>query len=149
MTYSNTIILTGCYEKNGFGGFKKVDGFYMNGVKGDGAVYTSVKDYYKYDLTLRNKSMLSSEVHDLIFKPSSTCLTNNGIKKQYGMGWYITGNSALHSGRWIGTSTFVIRKLNEPLTIAVFANCGHVSSKELAKKTLRLVRKYLENTIFN
>lgn len=61
-----------CYEKDSLENWKKVDGYYMNGIMGDGAVYTSLNDYLKYDNTLRNNELFSKETQKLIFEPSSS-----------------------------------------------------------------------------
>ncbi|MFT4685004.1 MAG: CubicO group peptidase (beta-lactamase class C family) [Flavobacteriales bacterium] len=135
-----------CYVKDSLNQFKKADGFYMNGVMGDGAVYTSINDYFKYDLALRNKTIVSKKSHELIFKPSSTHISKKGTKYQYGMGWFLTDTTAYHSGGWIGTNTRVMRSLDKPLTIAVFSNFeGDLSTKELVNETYILFERYSKN----
>lgn len=131
-----------CYGKDSLGQFQKVDGFFMNGIMGDGAVYTSVNDYFKYDLALRNETILSEATHKLIFKPSST-LRVEGIDRNYAMGWSVTDSTANHSGSWYGTNTYVYRNLKKPLTIAVFANSyGHLSPKELVGKIISYTEEF-------
>ena len=133
-----------CYEIDSLGQFKKVDGFYMNGVMGDGAVYTSVNDYFQYDLALRNKTILSKQTHELIFKPSSTH-TVNGNERHYAMGWGVTETTASHSGGWFGTNTFTKRYLDKPLTIAIFMNRNTLFRNGLVQKTDSLVNLYVES----
>jgi len=133
-----------CYEKDSLGHFNKVDGFYMNGVMGDGAVYTSVNDYFKYDLDLRNETILSSKTHELIFKPSSTHQVD-GVDKHYAMGWGVTDSTAVHTGGWFGTNTYVKRHLNKPLTFAIFMNRNTLWENDLIGKTDSLINEYLKN----
>lgn len=133
-----------CYEKDSLGHFNKVDGFYMNGIMGDGAVYTSVNDYFKYDLALRNETILSSKTHKLIFKPSSTHQVD-GVDKHYAMGWGVTDSTAVHTGGWFGTNTYVKRYLNKPLTFAVFMNRNTLRENGLIGKTDSLINEYLKN----
>ena len=143
-----------CYEKDSLGSWKKVDGFFMNGVLGDGAVYTSITDYFAYDQALRNRTILSDSLHQKLFEPSSMPLPENakytfsflkGAKERYGMGWFITDNFALHTGSWNGTRTIVVRNRNKPLTIAIFMNSGEGETRSiLIEGAYKLVTDYLK-----
>lgn len=143
-----------CYEKDSLGSWKKVDGFFMNGVLGDGAVYTSITDYFAYDQALRNKTILSDSLHQMLFEPSSMPLPENakytfsflkGAEERYGMGWFITDDFALHTGSWNGVRTIVVRNRNKPLTIAVFMNSGEGETRsKLIEGTYNLVADYLK-----
>ncbi|NOY48185.1 MAG: beta-lactamase family protein [Chlorobi bacterium] len=137
-----------CYEKDSLGNWKKVDGNFMNGLMGDGAVYTSVNDYFQYDLALRNKAIFSEKTHALIFKPSSTYQVN-GEDRHYAMGWVVTDSTATHTGGWFGTNTFTKRYLNKPLTIAIFMNRNTLFENDLIKKTDSLVLEYVNPTTNN
>ena len=143
-----------CYERDSLGSWKKVDGFFMNGVLGDGAVYTSITDYFAYDQALRNRTVLSDSLHQKIFEPSSMPLPENakytfsflkGAEERYGMGWFITDDFALHTGSWNGTRTIVVRNKNKPLTIAIFMNSGEGETRsKLIEGTYKLVADYLK-----
>ncbi len=150
-----------CYEKDSTGTWARRDGFFMNGVVGDGALYTSVHDYFNYDNALRSKAILSAEMHSKIFAPSSMAIPrDNGFysfvsdfsfwEKEdvyYGMGWFLSGDVAFHSGSWNGTRTFVFRELERPLTIAVFLNSDAADLRaDLFDETLQLVHQYLQHT---
>jgi len=133
-----------CYEKDSLGNWKKVDGHFLNGLLGAGGVYTSVNDYFQYDLALRNKTILSEKTHEVIFKPSST-EKNNGVERFYAMGWGVTDSTATHNGGWFGTNTFTKRYLDRPLTIAIFMNRNTLFTNDLIKKTDSLVVDYIKN----
>jgi CubicO group peptidase (beta-lactamase class C family) len=142
-----------CYEKDSLEMWKKVDGYFMNGILGDGAVYTSINDYFEYDQALRNKSILSADIHDnVMFKQSSTVpasnrfidrfpFLNKGIVS-YSMGWFFTDDITMHTGGWYGTRTVVVRERNRPLTITIFMNSDS-SFDELIIETYDLVTEYL------
>jgi CubicO group peptidase (beta-lactamase class C family) len=132
-----------CYEIDSLGESKQVDGFFMNGVMGDGAVYTSLNDYFQYDLALRNKEILSEATHRIIFEPSSTQMRNEE-ERHYGMGWGVTDSTASHTGGWFGTNTFVKRYLNTPLTIAIFMNRNTLFRNNLVEKTDSIVMDYVK-----
>lgn len=133
-----------CYEKDSLGNWKKMDGHFLNGLLGAGGVYTSVDDYFQYDLALRNKTIFSEKTHEIIFKPSST-EKNNGVESYYAMGWGVTDSTASHGGGWFGTNTFTKRYLDKPLTIAIFMNRNTLFTNGLVKKTDSLVVDYIKN----
>ena len=144
-----------CYEKDSLGNWKKVDGFFMNGVLGDGAVYTSVTDYFAYDQALRNKSIVSDTLHQLLFEPSSMALPEKakypfeflkGKEEHYAMGWFVTEDIALHTGSWYGTRTIVVRDQERPLTIAIFMNSEEAETRSvLIESAYDLVDSYLKS----
>jgi len=143
-----------CYQKDLKDNWTQVDGFFMNGVMGDGAVYTSVKDYFEYDQALRQQSILSKELHDILFQSSITLSDEGQIRNSnqypflnsdtigYAMGWFVTDHYAFHAGGWYGTSTFVLREIDRPLTIAIFLNASS-SINKFVIPTYNLVNAYL------
>lgn len=144
-----------CYEKDSLGQWEKVDGYFMNGVLGDGAVYTSVRDYFAYDQALRNKSIVSDGLHQMLFEPSSMALPEKAKypfgflkskEEHYAMGWFVTDDIALHTGSWNGTRTIVVRDQERPLTIAIFMNSGEAETRSaLIESTYNLVGSYLKS----
>lgn len=142
-----------CYEKDSLGNWEKVDGYFMNGVIGDGAVYTSVIDYFAYDQALRNKNIVSEELHHQLFEASSMALPEKSKypfnflmskEEHYGIGWFVTEDIALHTGSWNGTRTIVVRDKGRPLTIAIFMNSGEADTRSiLIEGTYKLVNDYL------
>ena len=137
-----------CYEKGGLGNWKKMDGHFLNGLLGAGGVYTSVNDYFQYDLALRSQTILSNATHKLIFKPSST-RNVDGVDHHYAMGWSVTDSTATHTGGWFGTNTFTKRYLNKPLTIAIFMNRNTLFENDLPGKTDSLVLEFVKTTANN
>lgn len=142
-----------CYEKDGSGQWQQVDGHFLNGLIGEGSIYTSVNDYFAYDQASRNKNIVSDSLHDIVFKPSSMPLENwdddpypfrKGKQIRYAMGWEVFGNMAMHSGAWYGTRTITLRLLDRPLTIAIFMN-SNKSYVDLLNGTYDLMMEYLEN----
>lgn len=139
-----------CYEIDSLKQWKKVDGYFMNGVMGDGALYTSVNDYFNYAIALRNNSIISSDLHDRLFERSKVTMPKDrpffkflefaGQELYYTNGWFRNENLAFHSGSWFGTRTFVIYDLNRPLTIAVFLNSNLIDKRnKLVNEIFRLV----------
>lgn len=133
-----------CHGKEN-GSFKSVDGFFMNGVMGDGAVYTNLEDYLKYDQALRKGSIFSQQVYDLIWKPGAVPVDNNAF---YACGWFVDDKqeNTSHSGGWFGTSTYVYRGLKNGITVVVFCNATDLMSPgEVAKQIRSMTESYLAN----
>jgi CubicO group peptidase (beta-lactamase class C family) len=145
-----------CYEKDSLENWNKVDGNYMDGIMGGGGMYTNIDDYYNYNNAIDKQSILSKEMHSLIFKSSSPLIPPNegytfgflnGKQQYYGMGWFVTDNIAIHGGAWNGARAMVVKDLKRPLTVAVFLNFDSSEIRnELIESTYELVEKYLKTT---
>lgn len=131
-----------CYHKNLLGKWVVTDGDPLTGIVGAGGIYTSLNDYSNYLYALRNKSILSEEAHDLIFKPGVSCITD-GSTFHYGMGWFVTDSLAQHTGGWAGVNTFSRIYFNKPLSVVLFANRDDINKKELFDKAIEIVRRHL------
>tara|TARA_R110002095_G_C4172388_1_gene231980 strand:- start:29 stop:901 length:873 start_codon:yes stop_codon:yes gene_type:complete len=136
------------YSKDSIGNWKKMDGHPLTGIYGAGGIYTSLDDYFNYDNALANKAILSQELHNLIFKPTSTEIVK-GIKHHYAMGWFVADSLAEHSGGWDGVSTFARKYLNKRLTMAVFANRDDLFNEKLISITDSIVKSVINKTTAN
>jgi len=118
-----------CYEKKD-GKWSQVDGNLLNGLVGEGGVYTSVRDYFQFDRQLRMAKVLDGDANNLIFATDDIELEDYSDQfdflkpgnAKYAAGWFVQGDKAFHGGLWYGTSTMVVHDLSRPLTIAVFRN---------------------------
>ncbi len=120
------------YHKDSLGKWNKMDGHPLTGLLGAGGIYTSVDDYFNYDNALRNNSIFSKEVHELIFENNeSVKIGDAGMS--YAMGWFVNDSIADHTGGWYGVNTFTKRYLKKPLTIAIFGNRDDVSQQLISK----------------
>ncbi len=143
--------------------WKKVDGYFMNGVIGDGAVYTSVNDYFQFDNALRNNSFIAKDLHLRIFEGDRISIPKTsgyysffkkfhfvGKELYYTKGWFRNEHVAFHTGSWFGTRTFVIHDLQRPLTIAVFLNSNLADNRNfLVNETYLLTNNYLKKQFNN
>ncbi|MDH3711547.1 MAG: beta-lactamase family protein [Cyclobacteriaceae bacterium] len=143
-----------CYQKDSVGNWNKVDGHFLNGLLGAGGVYTNINDYFRYDQALRKRTILSDSLHDRIFSHSSMALPTSDYRNfvfvhddpiYYAMGWNICRDIAFHGGGWFGTSTFVIRELDRPLTIAIFTNSELLFESDLTNEVYEIVDDYVKN----
>jgi len=147
-----------CYAKDSTNQWQKVDGFFMNGLLGDGAVFTSVNDYFKFDNAVRNNVIIKKDLHKVIFQQDQALIPKddwfNDFFKDYpfsedniyyNYGWFRNAHTAFHTGGHYGTRTMVVHDLERPLTIAVFLNSNLADlRKELIIGTYNLANKYLK-----
>lgn len=134
------------------GEWAQADGNRLNGLLGEDGVYTSINNYFLFDLALRRKEIVSEPVHDFAFQPGTEKIADfpssldfiNPDEVYYGKGWFLSNDIAFHSGKWHGTSTLTIRELNRPLTIAIFRNT-EAGSDHLANYIYGCVNSYFEN----
>ncbi|WP_033956593.1 serine hydrolase domain-containing protein [Psychroserpens jangbogonensis] len=81
----------------------------VNDVRGDGGIYSTLNDLYKWNMALANYTIISKDYLDEAWSPGTL---NNGEKTRYGFGWQINADSngdlvVAHSGGWVGFGTYV------------------------------------------
>lgn len=114
---------------------------YMNGIAGDGAVYSTTSDLLRWDRALDTEKLVSKETMELAFTPVTL---NDGSTFDYGYGWGIektkTGEKRVrHGGGWVGFVTFIARDIEEDNTIILLTN--HSS------RYLTAIRKAVDNIL--
>jgi len=121
--------------------FKPTDQSLTSSVLGDGGVYSSVAELYKWDQALYTHQLVSAKTQQLIFTPGPP--TENP-EKGYGFGWYIGyyrgARQIWHSGNTRGFTTRITRFPEQQFTVIILANR---SDAQLAKLTERIVDQWL------
>jgi CubicO group peptidase (beta-lactamase class C family) len=95
---------------------------YLDGVTGDGAVYSSVHDLMRWHKALLNNELLSKEEQEEAFKAA---VLNDGSKSYYGFGWGLDKNNPSiisHSGGWVGFRTHIICDLGKDEVLVILTN---------------------------
>ncbi len=93
-------------------------------IQGDGGIYLSILDYYKWDKSLTNNQLLKLESIENAF----SAWDENGKTEAdgYGFGWKINTDNNLkyieHGGSTAGFGTHVIRVPEQKLTALIFTN---------------------------
>lgn len=100
------------------------DFHYMSGLAGDGAMYSTTEDLYKFDRALYTEKLVSQASLEEAFIPATL---NNGKSTKYGLGWGIgeslSGKKTVnHGGGWIASKTWLYREIEENNTIIVLTN---------------------------
>ncbi len=110
-------------ELNGIDRVSK-DYHYLNGIAGDGGIYSTISDLLKWDRVLYTEKLVSKSTLEEAFTPVTL---NNGVVENYGFGWRITespnGKKVVsHSGGWVGFSSYIYREIEENNCIVFLSN---------------------------
>ncbi|MEX2122980.1 MAG: serine hydrolase domain-containing protein [Woeseia sp.] len=110
------------YEPNG-DGYSLFDDDPLNHIVGSGGVYSTLKDFFRWDQALYTEILVSRAALDEAFKPA---LLNNGEATDYGFGWrldeYDGRRRVRHGGSWIGFRTHYARYPEDRLSIVILSN---------------------------
>ena len=105
---------------------KKYEGIY-----GQAKIYSSVEDLLKWDIVLKENTLISQADKDFIFSPGEL---NSGEKTNYGFGWYLKneepyGKLVYHSGYWPGYLTYIDRHIDTGYVIILLQNNDNRTGK--------------------
>jgi len=108
-------------------------------VLGDGGIYSSVLDLYKWDQALYTDTLVSFESLKMAFTPDTLF---DGSPTIYGFGWriddYLGHRRIHHTGQTCGFSTIIQRYPDDQLSIIILTNRNKPMLNELAEKIARL-----------
>jgi CubicO group peptidase (beta-lactamase class C family) len=81
----------------------------VNDVRGDGGLYSTLEDLYKWNQALVNHTIIPKSYLEEAWTPAKL---NNGDLTDYGFGWFIESKEnepkvVAHSGGWVGFVTYV------------------------------------------
>lgn len=127
-------------------GWRETDQSSTSATLGDGGIYTSLDDLAKWDLALRNHTLLSEgEMRPALtpVEPTAGPAKNpDGSPVTYGFGWYLDpyrGHRRMwHSGETAGFRTVIERFPDDDLSVIVLSNRTDMDVKELALKVVDL-----------
>ncbi len=115
----------------------KIDPTYIDGVAGDGAVFSSLNDFVIWDKFWYQNNLISNEnLKNAFQKPT----LNNGEKSNYGFGWVIVNDDvAMHNGAWLASNTYSVRNIKKKTSFVLLDNSQNIFFdkiiEELNKKT--------------
>jgi len=98
---------------------------FLDGVYGDGGIYSSAHDLVRWDRALREGTLLPREVYQEAYVSGRL---NNGEPTGYGFGWEIEPDNVVeHWGEWEGFTSFIRRDLTRHTLLVVLSNLGPAS----------------------
>ncbi len=105
-------------------GFEVNDWTYINGMIGDGGLYSSARDLLNWSQALDTEKLVKKSTLEEAFTSGKL---NNGEETGYGFGWGVnkteSGEKVVsHSGGWVGFRTYISRMLDSKMTFIFLTN---------------------------
>ena len=105
----------------------------FDGIVGDGNVYSTVEDLYRWDQALYTEKLVKKSTFE---EAITSGRLNNGELTKYGFGWFIPepGKKVSHTGGWVGFRNEITRYIDRNQTLIVLTNGTDASAMYLAKR---------------
>ena len=125
--------------KNHVYGFEEINGkqklndlFFLDGVMGDGNMYASMEDLYKWEQSLYTEKLVKKSTYAEALKPVHL---NNDSVYPYGFGWFIGKENEFyfHSGSWAGFKNIICRDTKNNRTLIVLSNGDNGMARDIAR----------------
>jgi CubicO group peptidase (beta-lactamase class C family) len=126
------------------GGRVEMTPSFIDGVAGDGAVFSSLEDLIIWDRFWYENELVPPELTSQAFVSPKL---NDGTTSDYGFGWInVAGNgSAWHNGAWLGARTYVARSPNRGrLFIAVLDNSSTLAIDPIVQQLMVAVEPLIK-----
>ncbi len=94
----------------------------FDGVVGDGNMYSSVEDLYKWEQSLNTEKLVKKQTFMQALQPVKL---HEGTTYPYGFGWFIDKDTAQqysHTGGWVGFGNLIYRDVKNNRTIITLNN---------------------------
>ena len=121
------------YSKDG-NSFLRTDQSLTSSTRGDGTVYSSVEDLFKWDQALYTTRLVSADTLKQAFTAAIAVDETNG----YGFGWYVGNKRGMrmiwHSGNTIGFTQLIHRFPDQKFTVIVQSNRNDDRLAEIVDK---------------
>jgi len=112
-------------KTNSFDRFEEKDlkPSFVDGVAGDGGVFSSINDMEIWDkFWYSNKLMSLDNLKQAFIKPKLT----NGKLSDYGFGWIINKDMIWHNGQWLGANTVIMRNIKNKNCLVILDNSSNI-----------------------
>ena len=98
---------------------KPVELTVIDGVAGDGSVFSSIEDFKIWNKFWTENPIISQETLAQAFKAPTL---NDGSKSDYGFGWILTDRGNWHNGGWLAARSFIARQEEKGIVLVVVDN---------------------------
>lgn len=123
----------------GYNMFEK-DNDYDILTQGDGGIFSTVEDLYKWDQSLYSEALVKKETLKDAFVPPTL---KDGSKSSYGFGWGVTNqNDTLiysHAGAYGGFNTFIQRIPESRITIILLTNMEDTKRRDIRNAIMNVL----------
>ena len=111
---------------------------FLDGVAGDGAVFSSIEDFVIWERFWRENDLVDPELLKQAFLPVTL---KDGTDSDYGFGWVTTEDGAWHNGSWLGARTYVLRDDANELFIVVLDSSSSQQTDTIAEQIHEAMRQ--------
>lgn len=114
------------------------DSCYVDGIIGDGNIFSNIHDLVKYNAALFTDDLISQDSLEEAYTPTEL---NNGKTHYYGFGWdlFESGDFVSHTGCWMGFRTYYLRDLASK---TVFIALDNSTNEELYAQVDEIVDEF-------
>jgi N-acyl-D-aspartate/D-glutamate deacylase/CubicO group peptidase (beta-lactamase class C family) len=107
----------------------------VDGIVGDGNVYSSAEDLYVWDQALYTEKLVKKSTFLEAITPAKL---NNDSLSYYGFGWFIEkpGVEVAHSGGWVAFGTYIDRFIAANQTYILLDNSANYQARRIVKNIL-------------
>lgn len=120
--------------------WQRTDQSLTSSVLGDGGIYSSLADLFKWDQSLYKSKLVSERLLRAAFTPHTP---TDKPGRSYGYGWYLTEHRGLkviyHSGETIGFRTRLVRIPEKEFSVIILANRADAKLEDLANRIADVV----------
>lgn len=111
---------------------------FIDGVAGDGAVFSSISDFLIWDRFWSGNDLINNELLQLAFQPVN--LPRQKIS-YYGFGWLIDKKGFhWHNGSWLGAGTYIGRNAEKETLLVLLDNSENVRMDDIAREVGKVWR---------
>ena len=97
---------------------------YLDGVAGDGGVYTTASDLLKWSRAIKEGTLVSKENYKKAFEYA---VLNDGSRNDYGFGWNLNEDGSYeHPGAWAGFSSYMLQDIKKDKLIIILDSSNNV-----------------------
>ena len=104
-------------------GYELNDYHVVNDVRGDGGIYSTINDLFKWNMALLDYKVVPKKLLDKAWRVGTL---NNGEDFGYGYGWVIGDSSkpksVFHSGGWVGFVTYLYNEIDTKSGYVILTN---------------------------
>lgn len=105
-----------------------VEPVWMDGVAGDGAVFTCGADLPKWEAFWRGNGFIND---GLLAEAFAEVTTAQGDTTGYGFGWDLGEGVQFHTGGWLSASTYILRVPSERVMAVAYSNAGEDAMNDI------------------
>lgn len=117
--------------EDGAGEVREVKPTFIDGVAGDGGVFSSINDFIIWDKFWYKNNLISDKNLKEAFKKPTL---NNGELSNYGFGWFVVNDDiAMHNGAWLAANTYYYRNTKTKNSMVILDNSSNLFFDKIIK----------------